>query len=51
MKMESKEMKEKGTYSALEIAFIALEVNDVLCNSKEVGVEWADGKDGWDVFD
>ena len=40
MNEESKEMKEKGTYSAL-------------CGSleAETGVIWGDGNEGWNVFD
>ena len=51
MNEESKKVTKNGKYSALEITFISLEENDVLCNSREVGVEWADGNDGWNVFD
>ena len=50
---ESKKVTKNGKYSALEITFLLLGENDVLCGSpeEENGVAWGDGKDGWNVFD
>lgn len=53
MNEESKKVTKSGKYSALEISFIAISEDDVLCGSPEAesGVIWGDGNEGWNVFD
>lgn len=50
---ESKKVTKSGKYRALEISFIMISENDVLCGSPETenGVMWGDGNEGWNVFD